>query len=260
MQLRVRVSLRNLAAVLLGTFFFCSVAEAAIVTINANSLTTSVRDNGNPVDSDYFTGTAIPSSVLLQSNGASPDQFAKAVVTYSDSGSQVILDHHFDFSRQGGQGDLSQLYNDSLYFTANANTAFNASGIFTVDDIGATSGATSMWVYLYDTTASSYVFYSLNYSKNTTDESFVLGVSGGDTSSNNFGSLSGALTAGHTYRYFFSIYTFGDPDADSGTTATGFINLTIGTAPVPEPASCVIWGALGIAGLVAAQRRKKLAA
>ncbi|WP_425613651.1 hypothetical protein NA78x_003486 [Anatilimnocola sp. NA78] len=32
------------------------------------------------------------------------------------------------------------------------------------------------------------------------------------------------------------------------------------TATTPEPASCVIWGVLGIAGLVAARRRKKFAA
>ncbi len=38
------------------------------------------------------------------------------------------------------------------------------------------------------------------------------------------------------------------------------IALNMPTATTPEPASCVIWGTLGIAGLVAARRRKKLAA
>jgi hypothetical protein len=239
----------------------CSGAEAAIIGITSNGLRTEVRDDGTTVDSDNFTGTGIPSSLLVQSNGGSADQFAKVNIAYTDSGSQVVLNHQFDFSRQGGQGDLAQLYNDSLYFTASQNTTFSASGMISVNDIGATSGNVSMWVYLYDLTAPGYKFYSLSDSKNTVDESLVLGVAGGDNSNSIFGSLNGTLVAGHSYRWFFSIYTYAQPDADSGATATGFLKLTIGESEnvaTPEPASLVIWAGLGVAGLVAARRRKRL--
>lgn len=239
-------------------------ADAAVVTITSNEVhTAQIYDNGGQghYDFDDYYGTTIPTTdFLLESSNLSADQYAKTTLNYSAAGGQTVLDAQFSFSRQGGQYDSSRTYG-VMSFTVDADTTYKITGNIAVDDIAADgSSVVHFGTYLVDTT-SGYLEDTYHQSRNTTDESFVLGVAGGDWYyyMRPGSSLTGSLVAGHQYLWRYEAFNQAYPDADSGATATGAFNLTIGeAAAVPEPATLTIWG-LGALGALLLRRRARSA-
>jgi hypothetical protein len=244
------------------TSFGTSAANAAIVTINTNLVRTVVADyNGpGPSDIDSYGGTAIPTTnYLLQSNGASPDQFAKVLLNYAAAGGTTALHHQFNLSRQGSLMDYSQTYDSTLRFTVDSNTGYNASGNMLVDDNGLSSGRVYFHSYLRDLTTNTILFESQTHSQSTTDEFFTLGSLDGDLVNFQQGTLSGTLIAGHQYAWYSNAQIYAYPDPDNGATATGFFSLTVG-AIVPEPSSILTLTGLGLSFAAGGWRRRRVKA
>lgn len=154
-----------------------------------------------------------------------------------------------------------------MLFTVDANTTYSLSGKFDVTDVTSPSPGSVHFVgYLVDLTTTTYLFLSEQFSRETANESYVLGGNGGDWGNSLAGSLTGNLIAGHNYKWhsLASIVAY-TVTGDGGASAEGDITLKIGsggTTTVPEPSSLAMWG-IGALGMMFARRKrqkKKLAA
>lgn len=242
---------RSCALLFVVTAFCTANADAAIVTINSNLVRSIVNDFDNPGASAFasYGGTAIPTTNhMVQALGASPDQFAKVLLNYSATLGVTSFNHQFNLSRQGGQFDVSQTYDSTLMFTVDSNTTYNGSGNMFVNDIGNSSGTVYYYSHLRDLTTNTMLFEFESISISTQDESFILGSGGGDSTNFLLGNLAGNLVAGHQYAWHTNAYIKAEPDPDTGATATGYFDLTIGAAaPVPEPSSILTLSGLAFA-------------
>lgn len=108
------------------------------------------------------------------------------------------------------------------------------------------------------------VLYSYQVSKSTIDAGFTVGGSDGDDTNVFDGSLTGLLDTDKLYRYRTLVTTNAididgsDPalPTDGGATASGVHTLVIAPAAgIPEPGSCIILSAIGLALL---KRRRKI--
>jgi hypothetical protein len=106
---------------------------------------------------------------------------------------------------------------------------------------------------LYDVTAGAWLAHDWHQSGSTRDESFTLGVMGGDTTNDIVGSLTGSLTAGHTYQWIWHDQMDAYPVSDEGAFATGDLSLTIERSVVPEPTTLTLLG-LGLTTLLIRRR------
>lgn len=249
--------MKDLLLIAIAGVMLTGVANAGMI-ITTNSVRVLVNNSSAGSASAETNNTTIPFNTLLNAdNGVSS---SKVQIDYTKSASQIVLSNGIDLSRNGGQYDDSEGYS-SMFFTVDAATTYQASGYYNADDISATNGGSaSLNVHLRDQTTGQWLFQSYQLSRNTVDESFVLGGTGGDTSNYNVGSLSGLLVAGHDYRFHFGTGLQANPDADDGASALGNVTLTLGgdfdTDPVPEPASIAMWSVMGGIGFMVRRKRK----
>ena len=132
-----------------------------------------------------------------------------------------------------------------IYFTPTANVDYLISGAYAAqDDDGRQFG---LYAQIYDTTTSTQIYRSDQESFSTSNESFVLGGSGGDTNNFSFGSPAGTLIGGHTYFVYFDAGIVAYPTESSvQADASGYVTLAF--VPEPNTAALVIAGLLGLAG------------
>jgi hypothetical protein len=183
-----------------------------------------------------FSGTTIPTSTTL--NVVDGNTHSKNVIDWSVNGGQTILSFDMDHKRNGSVSSLGQTDVTPLTFTANANEPFELSGYYNVTDIGASGSGVGMFAQLVDETAGTAPFSNTQNSRNTINEQFVLGETGGDDFNFLVGSLTGNLVAGHVYIFHFGYNIGSTPFENSGASALGNLTLKIGT--VPEPSSILI--------------------
>lgn len=231
----------------------CMISSASAITITSNNVVANLSFHSIAP----YTGTSIPGSVLLDNTFGGG--YSRTQIDYLGSGNQATLSNTFTQSRLGNQGLFAEAY-QSLYFTADANTTYSLSGSYQATDL-TTAGGLYYWTYLYDFSGGGYLAYSSQQSESTLNESFVLGGAGGDSDNYFAGSLSGNLIAGHSYQWYYDVYTHAYPDSDGGASATGNITLKIGggapapDASVPDTGSPLAMLGLALAGIAGLRRK-----
>jgi hypothetical protein len=96
------------------------------------------------------------------------------------------------------------------------------------------------------------VFRGTQASDQTPNESFILGNQEGDDYNFLTGSLTGTLSAGHRYVFYYDAWMEQNtPLSSSFATATGYVQLTI----VPEPSTAILVG-LGLASFATRLSRR----
>ncbi len=228
-------------------------ARAALITINSTSLRTNHTENGAS-GSQLFTGTGIPTDTFRLSSGSVA--FSRTDIDFFEQSGQTVLNFGITHTRTGlFQTDSTFSGTDSqqIRFTALENTVYEISGFYNVTDAGpatAQTPATRLNGRLFDVTAGQTLMNSFQLSRSTANEQFVVGGLGGDDQNAFSGSLTGNLITGHEYEFGFGALTATTFDlssqTDSGSSAVGNINLTIGTSAVPEPSSLAL---LALSGL-----------
>jgi hypothetical protein len=227
-------------------------ANASPITITSSNFYAISWDgiSGSNVATD--NSTTFGSRTVTATDGGSTSTTS---INWTDTGTGALLDFNFDQTRTGAFNSYAQAHESSLYFTVNADTTYSLSGMFSATDVGS-PGRVYSEVVLQDT-ASGMLFQDFSQSLYTANETFTLGVAGdGDVSNTTNGSLTGALLAGHNYRFYFNEFIQAYPSADQGASATGCVTLSIGGATgagscgisVPAPAPLALFG-LGLLAL-----------
>lgn len=225
-------------------------ASAYTMTLNNSAGNTFLRTYATDQVRVGVSKTLRPTSLTFLGDGNSVDGAAAANSGYTLSkfGFEITLDH----TRLKAFGSSAQS-NGTIYFSADQNIEFAASGSYSaVDSVGR---RTWFEAELFDFTDSVSVFRSKQRSDQTVNESFALGGAGGDLLNEVSGVLSGTIIAGHEYgfSYFAQIMAF--PGSTSGSTASGDFTINF----VPEPGTAVLLS-MGLVGLAASKRRARIPA
>jgi hypothetical protein len=240
----------------LSLYVVQSLVFAAVVSLPSSASALSVTLNGGGYNSFAASKarTTYPTEVLESlvpgsipyfdsSTVADGDASAGTVVSLTDTGFIITFDH----IRTTASNSVGQT-GGAIYFSVDEDVFYEAAGAYTAVD--SEGRLISLDNYLNDfTTQGPTIFATHVQSNSTPNESFVLGVAGGDFSNNVYGPLTGTLVAGHVYEWGFNavICTFcravSNPSA-TGATASGFVSLSF----VPEPSTALLMG-LGLAGL-----------
>lgn len=132
----------------------------------------------------------------------------------------------------------------SIFFSVDQDVGYAASGWFAAVDPDARF--TRLDAILFDMDTGDLLFSSEHASDATPNESFTLGVSGGDYNNVDFGSLTGRLFAGHRYHFFFNtdLESFSRQITASASASGGF---SLGFVPEPTSALLLMAGMLGVA-------------
>lgn len=235
-------------------------AMGAAVTISSSQATASAgTDSIFNNASQYSYGTSIPDSTLLSPSYLSG--YANLQIDKSIIGGQTLLSSGFDLKRGAVIGAYTRASIDSLYFSVDADTSYDISGLLNVDaSSGSVAGRVNFYAYLLDLDTFQYLNYSSQISTLTVDESFVVGGNGGDASNLSDGSLTGQLLAGHSYQWATGVYLESTTTGDLGATAIGNMLLRIGPsdATVPEPSSLALALAAALGVMAAARARPAL--
>ena len=233
-------------------------ASASPIIINSSNIVSIANDaigSGRTVED---TSTAFGSRSLLAIDGAAN---SSTNINWVDTGSGALFDFDMNHTRTGALNSFSQSYEAVLRFTAGANTTYSLTGDYSADDI-TSAGRIYSYVGLRNISTNSFLFRDLNDSRNTLDESFMIGIGGeGDYHNLFVGSQTGLLVAGDQYELFFQNVIQAISIADGGASATGCVTLSIGGATgagscgssVPEPMPLTMLGA----GLAALGLRRK---
>jgi hypothetical protein len=230
--------LASLGAVALALPLFAASASFALGVTVWGSLEVDAADSG--FDIDVANPAAVPESGTL--TAAASGTAGSASYDLAGSG----FSFGFDAGISGTPGANAFLLG-LLYFVPDADVDYVFDGSFTATDVDGRH--VTLTGSLYDDTAGTSLFSSYQTSDNTANESFTLGLQGGDLDNILSGSPTGTLLAGHTYSlYLFAEIENTDAAYAQTATATGALNLTF----VPEPGI----GLLGIAGLLGLAARR----
>jgi hypothetical protein len=235
---------------------------ATPITVLSNSTVARAWDSDVIPSSqqDTFSATAVPSSENLTASRGSSSSTADASMTGSDSSFEydISIQHAIDNSTGKAGPDYAETVVSVLNFLASENATYTLSGLYEVG--GASALEASVESYLYDLTASSFLFLDTTRSRNLSGSaSFHLGdVGDGNYMNDTNGSLTGNLLAGH--QYYFSLNARIINRSSSGYNsasgaASGRYALEVGSATAPEPGVLGLLGA-SLLGLGLTRRRR----
>jgi hypothetical protein len=150
-------------------------------------------------------------------------------LNWIDTGTGALFDFDFAHTRPGNYTAYALSTESQLRFTVGPqDTTYAISGAYQVTDLGA-PGLVS-WITFLQREGFGVVMQDRSQSANTSNESFTVANSADGESNDNFGSLTGTLLAGQTYRFSFNSSIQAYPDVDSGANAIGCVTLSIGGA------------------------------
>lgn len=236
-----RVQFTKILSVLLVGWFVvvvgASPAWADIINVTDWRLVTYARDTMGPSVEAIDTTVTLPfAEVHTATDGPTTAQSAYDFAMYEHSAS---FDFLFDYNRS--VSDSSAISTGSIDFVSTQTINYTVAGWFALSGTGRISmsaGIRNLSGY-----GGEVVYREDHESQFTPDESFTLGVSGGDVSSVEIGDLSGSLIAGTPYRLTYSYLIENYPFAsDSAATAEGKLTFTL----TPEPGTLIL---LAIGGL-----------
>jgi hypothetical protein len=225
----------------------------------------SSADSGMPGLSDLKMThvTQIPFTTPLIAYAG--DTMAMTMVNHSGTLFDFNLHHERGVSfDNGGSMAFSGGYDD---FMVTGPTAYEISGAYSMIGRGVTVLITS----LFDATSGEYLFCNYQANAFSPDVQFTLGEGGGDFIppddwggldwNEPSGSLTGTLTSGHHYNFYYDAYIWNDPehpDFYGQATADGWVSIAfISSNVVPEPATLIVWSLLGATALVIARCRRR---
>lgn len=204
------------------------VMAAALVTAGpAGALTVTLNPGSNVSDVELIaTGSAIstlfPAAIPFvdsDTNGAGATTVS-ATYDFTDGGFTITFDLSADTDA------TARSRGTSIFFSVDQDVDFVLSGsLFTVSP----GTQVKLSANLTDFTAGLTVATSIQESRSTPNESFVLGESGGDFQNINFSGLSGTLIAGREYGFLYEALIdtrFGSiagPASGSGSVTLAFV-------------------------------------
>jgi len=227
---------------LLITAFTVPAALAIPITVTSNNIFSYAYDDATTNNQQNYTDTTVPATQTL--TASSGNSSSTTNINYSGNANSAIFAvdmlHSIDNSAGITSGlccDIAQTTNSSLFFTANSNASYSISGFY--ESVSSAGTRIFLDVYLQDLTTGTMLFRDLSMSENIINESFVLdGLAEGNIMSSALGSLTGNLTTGNNYRFFFNSITqaFSAGKTTAIASANGYVSLSIGTpAAVSEP-------------------------
>jgi hypothetical protein len=243
--------MRAVSVVVLTFMFVLATAEAsraANITLNPHPYTSTA--NSAAMDGSTYTATGLrPNTTPWVVNDSIVNGGSSSYTEFnvSNAGFNITFDHTRAATTGAEAGS-----NSDLYFTVDDDVDFQFSGAYAASD--ADGGTLRLEARLVDrtiVTALDWLYRSYQVSHSTPNESFILGLQGGDEANVLFGSPTGTLIAGHEYHFYFTTYiNAANITPTEPATASGFVNLAF----VPEPSTASLL-ALGLVGIAAVRRR-----
>ncbi len=217
-----------------------SPARAEIV-VDSWWLANQVRDTLGPtVDVEHLTPTFPFNQVDTATDGPT---YAQATYDFAKGDDWASFDFLFDQSRSGSDSFASSF--GIIRFTLTEPLQYALQGSH------ALSGAGRIFLFadlrdLSQYPASGNLYRGEHESEATPNESFTLGVAGGDLVSSEFGELTGTLMPGTPYQVQYGFSISNNPFVSgSAATADGMLSFTL--TPAPEPGALALVAAGGLA-------------
>lgn len=237
-------------------------ATAGPITIISSYVAACTSGSGCSVDTSTSYGARTVSAAGVGTSSTT-------AINWLDTGSGALFDFDMRHSREGMVSSYAQSFASSVQFTVGPqNTTYAISGTYNASHPGS-SGYVFQEAQLANVNGFT-PFYEYGYSTATINETLTLGALNDGESNAGFGTLTGTLMAGHTYRFYFNSYIQAYPDPDNGATADGCVTLSIGGATgagacglptaVPDAGSSALLLGPTLAALFALGRRASRAA
>ena len=211
-------------------------ALAADVTLTGGLIRTSASDGGNVEDETYLPKPVPFADTLDAQNGST-----RSVASY------VVNDERIAISLlqvRSGNATAGAFTQNTILFQVSEPVPYSLEGRFdTVDPDGRRIELVVVLVNYMDMVT---LFSNEQISSATPNESFTVGLEGGDSFNTVSGSLTGTLQPGKTYHLYYNLIYYDAPNSpNSGGTGSGFLALHFG--PVPG-AGLVDWRPVNGAG------------
>ncbi len=249
------------------TLFLMTASSAIIVStasaITITSSTITLRDTVvDPTDGSYTTDSTTVTPTTLPYNAistVSASSNSNATATYSFSQTSMDVDMSFNpadaYYAPTFGASLGESFGE-IFFTTNEDIDYTISGGF---QYTGGLGSLGLDVFIQDMSDSSIIFRNKQMSSWVTPgETFYVGGSDGEYYNENIGSVTDLLNTG-SYRFRWQWWVLDRSNGNSPLTASGDFNISFtpsGPAPVPEPATLLLFGT-GLIGLVGSKLRKK---
>ena len=244
---------------LLGAVSACVVGVLLSHTVWASPVTVTRNDGFSDAwdtssTTDNYSGTSIPFTDSPSATNGNSSSVTN--INYSGDPGSITFAYDFTHSIDNTTGDTSfndiaRTYIGFLDFTANNDAIYSIDGFYTMS--GPVGTTVYLLAFLKDETVGSFVFRDYSASRNTANESFILGVAGdGDVANVINGNLTGNLISGHDYTFHLVTYISAD-DGNNPTmvaaSASGEVNLIIQSVPIPAAVWLFLTGLIGLIGI-----------